>query len=346
MKHIHKGIIILFTLVFFLHLTSSAKATDISPDTTARTTTGYGCTEDPSNKTYCLLAPLPGIGDGTGTVKVSEGLGGYINKIIYLIMGLIGVLCVVMITVGGIEYMTTMNIGEKEGAKNRIVDALLGLLLALASYIILSTINGALVETTVGIEGSTITATDQIVFTAGSGYTSPSGLTPTSAPGIDQYNDLIKKAAAKYGVDCNLIKAVMSVEDPSGNPYARSGVGAMGLMQLMPDTFRQYGGLGSDPNNPEVNINAGTAYLADLKKHGCNGAASNSAGCNTSDIRDIAAAYNGGSGVNQQASDCPAPKTQWECEKKRGGLQETFNYANQVMTNYNNMTKNGTGCPQ
>ncbi len=153
-------IVFFSVLLFSLTACSRARAAvDISPDTTSRTTTGYGCTEDPSNKTYCLLAPLPGIGDGTGTVKVSEGLKGYINKIIYLIMGLIGILCVIMIVVGGIEYMTTMNIGEKEGAKNRIVDALLGLLLALASYIILSTINGALVETTVNVSSSSTSTT-------------------------------------------------------------------------------------------------------------------------------------------------------------------------------------------
>src|SRR5438552_2722162 len=55
-----------------------------------------------------------------------------------------------------------------------------------------------------------------------------------------QFDDLISEHARKNGVRTDLVRAVMQVE--SGfNPYARSPKGAMGLMQLMPDTAKQFG---------------------------------------------------------------------------------------------------------
>jgi len=57
------------------------------------------------------------------------------------------------------------------------------------------------------------------------------------------------------------VRAVVQVE--SGyNSRALSNKGAMGLMQLMPDTARQYGV--EDPWNPEQNVRGGTAYLRHL----------------------------------------------------------------------------------
>ena len=64
-----------------------------------------------------------------------------------------------------------------------------------------------------------------------------------------------------HGVRADLVRAVMQVE--SGfNPYARSPKGAMGLMQLMPSTAKQYGV--RDAFNPAENVRAGVAYLREL----------------------------------------------------------------------------------
>ncbi|HET6198646.1 MAG TPA: lytic transglycosylase domain-containing protein, partial [Acetobacteraceae bacterium] len=63
------------------------------------------------------------------------------------------------------------------------------------------------------------------------------------------------------GVRPALVRAVMQVE--SGfNPYARSPKGAMGLMQLMPATAKQYGV--RNAFNPADNVRAGVAYLREL----------------------------------------------------------------------------------
>ena len=75
------------------------------------------------------------------------------------------------------------------------------------------------------------------------------------------YDDLIIEHARINSVRTDLVRAVMQVE--SGfNPSARSPKGAMGLMQLMPETARIYGV--SNPYNPEDNVRAGVKYLRAL----------------------------------------------------------------------------------
>jgi soluble lytic murein transglycosylase-like protein len=75
------------------------------------------------------------------------------------------------------------------------------------------------------------------------------------------YDELISEHSKAHGVRPGLVRAVMQVE--SGfNPYARSPKGAMGLMQLMPATARQYGV--KNPFNPAENVRAGVAYLREL----------------------------------------------------------------------------------
>ncbi len=87
-----------------------------------------------------LLAPLPYSGDA------EKNPGGYIEAIYKLSIGIAGVLAVLMIVIGGIEYIASAaNPSLKESAKKRIWAAIGGLLLALSAYIILNTINPKLV---------------------------------------------------------------------------------------------------------------------------------------------------------------------------------------------------------
>lgn len=75
------------------------------------------------------------------------------------------------------------------------------------------------------------------------------------------YDELIIENARMHGVRTDLVRAVMHVE--SGfNPYAKSKKGALGLMQLMPATIRDYGV--KNPYNPVENVRAGVAYLRRL----------------------------------------------------------------------------------
>jgi hypothetical protein len=83
-------------------------------------------------------------------------------------------------------------------------------------------------------------------------------------PNLDSatpYADIIDRVAAQQGVDARLVRAVIEVE--SGyRPRARSPKGAMGLMQLMPATARQYEV--TNPYDPAANIEAGTKHLKSL----------------------------------------------------------------------------------
>lgn len=76
-----------------------------------------------------------------------------------------------------------------------------------------------------------------------------------------RYAGYIQKAAKQYGVNRNLVSAVIMTE--SGfNQDAVSPKGAQGLMQLMPSTAARFGV--TKPFNAWQNINAGVHYLAEL----------------------------------------------------------------------------------
>ncbi len=76
-----------------------------------------------------------------------------------------------------------------------------------------------------------------------------------------QYDPLIDRAAAQAAVAPALLRAMIVVE--SGfNASAISRTGAMGLMQLMPQTARRYGV--TNPFDPRQNVHAGARYLHDL----------------------------------------------------------------------------------
>lgn len=126
--------------------------------------------------------------------------------------------------------------------------------------------------------------------------------------GKDQVNnqtfaDIIQEASAKYGVDQNVISAVINQES-SFNPKAVSSCGAEGLMQLMPSTARSLGV--QDPFNAEQNIMAGTCYLKQ-KLDEFNG-----------NLPMALAAYNAGSGAVRKYGGVPPYK-------------ETQAYVNRIM---------------
>jgi soluble lytic murein transglycosylase-like protein len=88
-------------------------------------------------------------------------------------------------------------------------------------------------------------------------------LVTKAAPGgrAALYDETIEVEANRNALSPDFVKAVIQAE--SGfNPRARSRKGAMGLMQLMPETAAEYGVL--NPYNPNDNIRAGVAYLRSL----------------------------------------------------------------------------------
>nr|WP_262922471.1 lytic transglycosylase domain-containing protein [Brevundimonas diminuta] len=76
----------------------------------------------------------------------------------------------------------------------------------------------------------------------------------------------IAEASQRFGIPEHWIRAVLRAES-AGDVRAVSAAGAMGLMQVMPDTWaglRVRHGLGRDPYDPRDNILAGTAYLREM----------------------------------------------------------------------------------
>jgi soluble lytic murein transglycosylase-like protein len=100
----------------------------------------------------------------------------------------------------------------------------------------------------------------------------------------------ILEASRDTGIDPNLLRAVIHQES-GGNPAARSARGAMGLMQLMPDTARVMGV--RDPGRVRENVLGGARYLRTmLTRFGGN-------------VRHALAAYNAGPGAVEKAGGIP-----------------------------------------
>ncbi len=76
-----------------------------------------------------------------------------------------------------------------------------------------------------------------------------------------RYAAIIDRASTAHGVDPKLVRAVIQVES-AYQARARSRRGAMGLMQLMPSTARQYSV--ANPYDPAANVDAGTRHLKAL----------------------------------------------------------------------------------
>ena len=126
---------------------------------------------------------------------------------------------------------------------------------------------------------------------------------------IDWIANAILYSSSQYGVDPLLVTAVMQAE--SGfNLNAGSGAGAIGLMQLMPDTANS---IGVDPYDPLGNVIGGTIYLRNQLD--------NFAGWGEYSVTDAVAAYNAGRGAVDKYGGVP-PYT------------ETRHYVRVVLGNY------------
>ena len=122
-----------------------------------------------------------------------------------------------------------------------------------------------------------------------------------------QVQALISKVAVEQGIDERLLKAVVQAESDF-NPDEVSHTGAMGLMQLMPDTARELGVV--DPFNPYQNLTGGSKYLKQMLTR-FNG-----------DTSLALAAYNAGPGAVKRAGGIP-------------NIAETKNYVSKILGNLN-----------
>lgn len=125
-------------------------------------------------------------------------------------------------------------------------------------------------------------------------FTSNTSPAPVRAP--ENIDKLVEQTASRFHVDPDLIRAVVQVE--SGyDPKAVSNKGAMGLMQLIPETAQRFGV--ANPFDPKQNLEGGVNYLKYLM------------GLFGGDLNLSLAAYNAGEHSVQRSGGIPAiPETQ------------------------------------
>ncbi len=130
-----------------------------------------------------------------------------------------------------------------------------------------------------------------------------------TGPASPEMLNLIQNRAQEYGVDANLVKAVVQAE--SGfNAHAVSPVGAQGLMQLMPGTSQQLGV--TQPFDPLQNIDGGTRYLKGLLDK-------------YQDVPKAVAAYNAGPGAVDKYNGTPPYAETQNYVKRVVGLYQQYN---------------------
>lgn len=122
------------------------------------------------------------------------------------------------------------------------------------------------------------------------------------------YDATIMKAAEKYELPLWFLRAVICAES-SFDPDALSSCGAIGLMQLMPDTAQWLGVI--DPTDPFENIDGGARYLGKLIKYF------------DGDLVLALAGYNAGSGNVRKYKGIPP-------------FEETENYVKKIMAEQTN----------
>lgn len=97
---------------------------------------------------YRLLEPIPYVETSAGHTDAET----YIPGVIKLVIALAGALAVIMIVIGGIQYMITDSLGTKANAKKTIENAIWGFVLTISAWLLLYTINPKLVEIDLTIE--------------------------------------------------------------------------------------------------------------------------------------------------------------------------------------------------
>lgn len=165
---------------------------------------GLGTGDCPDGK-YCYLAPL---GKNTSIDTDGESIADYLKYIFKFGIGLAGLLAVIMLIIGGVKYMGSDSFFNKEEARSSMSNALIGLLIALSSFLILNTLNPDLVNLKLNINKEEITLDWQEAISESS-YSQITGLSTLSK---SEYDKLIEQLSAAQNIDKCIVKAIVQKE--------------------------------------------------------------------------------------------------------------------------------------
>src|SRR5208337_1206959 len=131
---------------------------------------------------------------------------------------------------------------------------------------------------------------------------------------LPEINAMVEQTASRHQIDPQLVHAIIKVESEY-DPKAVSRKGAMGLMQLIPETAQRFGV--ENPFNAKENIEGGVSYLKHLLD------------LYRGDLSLSLAAYNAGEGAVQRFGGIPS-------------FAETQNYVRKVTDIYQSISPSGT----
>lgn len=98
---------------------------------------------------FVPLAPIPGLTQGVAAN--TEGLAAFFNNLYKFAIGMAAVLAVIMIIWGGLEYSTQDSISKKSDGKQRIYNAIFGLVLVLSPVLVFSIINPSILNLSINL---------------------------------------------------------------------------------------------------------------------------------------------------------------------------------------------------
>jgi len=259
-----------------------------------------------------------------------------VNNVVAWLIGVLSIIIVLVIVYAGLKLVTSGgNPAAKQSAKSVMTNAIIGYIIVLGAWLFIDYGMKALFsagDPVFGVwneircvdqsafqskmyhptpDASRGTAFDTSTVVAPDGTIDPAALAALAASGAP--DDVVNAAAAANGLapeQSRNLRALMRVES-GGCTNKVSPVGALGCMQIMPQTARQY-----DPslssltdaqvrdkllNDDAYNIGLSTQIYKDLDRK------------YSGDTSRIYAAYNGGQGANQPSTNCPG-KLRWQCE--------------------------------
>jgi hypothetical protein len=261
---------------------------------------------------------------------------GLINSVNSWLVGILSIAAAIMFIIAGFRIVTAQgNPSVLKSAKDMITNVAIGFMIVLAAWLFVDFLMKTLLDDGQSEMGpwNTIACVDQpnaitkpdsvdikIVFptpgqSRGTAFNSGTQLDPaqlSAVAGLSAPDDVVAAAAAAAGLDATQtrnIQALMRVES-GGCRNLVSPVGALGCMQIMPGTAKQYDSSLRGLSEAQVrerlmdqnyNISLGVEIYADLYER------------NNSDAALVFAAYNGGQqGALGPSTDCPG-QMRYEC---------------------------------